>query len=45
MKANNTEKHCKGFLYAVNLGSSGFDLTDDFILFRRRSGLTEDRCF
>jgi len=29
----------------VNLGESGFDLTDDFIRFRRRSGFTEDGCF
>ena len=24
---------------------SGFDLIDDFIRFRRKSGLTEDGCF
>ena len=29
----------------VNVGQSGFDLTDDFIRFRRGSGLTEDSCF
>jgi len=28
----------------VNLGKSGFDLTDDFIRFRRRSGLCEGGC-
>ena len=30
------------FLRTVNLGSSRFDLTDDFIRFRRRSGWTDD---
>jgi len=29
----------------VNLGWSGFDLTDDFIQFRRRSGSTKHGCF
>jgi len=32
-------------IYPANLGLSGFDLTDDFIRFRRRSGLTENGCF
>jgi len=29
----------------VKLGSSGFDLTEDFIQFRWRPGWTEDGCF
>jgi len=29
----------------VNLGQSGFDFTDDFLRFGRRSGLSEDGCF